>query len=1024
MNDKFTNNTNPENEPITQKLSQVAEHTNVNSQFAAELEERLRNAHQPKASWFATACQQISPTLRWTAMMILLGLILSWSIKTLIPAPQPFSNSTPGGFVCPVTQPNGSLPPGTQPSETTNDPNLLGNGELWTVLRPGGKIFLSSQNQRTDGSFETVWPWYRGVEGQLTIEGHRLDADTEPLRAELPEGFNNFQSSTLIFPTTGCWEITGRVGNASLTFVSEVLFDAAIPTPTVITTPNLVTDATATPIAEGGGYDWRGTKLYLAEPLPESPGEANVYLLQPDQLATVDEARALAERFGLGGEIYQAPNYILGTTDYFFTDGKQSLSVSSNLFFTYIADMAKAYNYFNNSVDPNAESTIEEFLQSHGFDFPHQIRPADLFDGYMVEPLSPDGFPMRYEYFSSRPMRVTLDNDGQVLRVEANLMSHERSGTQTYGVISAEEAFQKILNQSSSAGQIESANSSSQPVQEWKRIFPTNETITIYGYVSSIPALDSSKPHFLQVNGYTVTGNTAGMEGPGQNAFVEATGQFVNENGIETFRIESWKVSELSEEAPVGTLQQEGAQVVLVTAEGNDYILPDVPADVPIPFENAFVIGVKVGDLFQWTLIDNRMSGGGGGGGGGGGLGFYKLNLSGTPVPFPSPTTQPEINQGNSEYIVKEGDTLFAIAEAYGITPEKIFQANNNLSEERVLVPGMRLIIPGVQTNSASGQYTVQEGDTLVMIAQNFGITVDELMQANGLNDPMIFIGQILIIPGAQSPSQNPLIGKRFEDQRGIFVVNIYRKPDGSQRTEYTFITSQENAFYYLILEGDNLQELEKYHNRPVNIWATIEKADQFGTLTAKVDRFEVPFPDLQIQILRGTQKTEIVADQPVQLFTTEDGKTYVELMLNGNVSDSLIGSEGNGIIHEALIIPDETYGGYPTIRIFSSSMAVNPKSSEAVEMTVTADQPYIMDEIPDSGQYAPPPATIERVDLIYYVTNQHWQVEHLDGGPQYIQPAWRFYGHYSNGDEFEILVQALKQEYLLPELAPYIQGG
>ncbi len=565
-------------------------------------------------------------------------------------------------------------------------------------------------------------------------------------------------------------------------------------------------------------------------------------------------------------------------------------------------------------------------------------------------------------------MRVTLDNDGQVLRVEANLMSYERFGTQTYGMISAEEALQKIVDQSNPAGTIESANSSSLPIQEWKRIFPKNEKITIYGYVSSIPALDSSKPPFLQVNGYTVTGNTAGMEGPGQNAFIEATGQFVTENGIETFRIESWKVSELSEEAPVGTLQQEGAQAVLVTAEGNEYILPDVPADLPIPFENAFVIGVKAGDLFQWTLIDNRMSGGGGGGGGGG-LGFYKLNLSGTPVPFPDPTAGPEINQG-------------------------------------------------------TGNYTVKEGDTLSLIAQNFGITVDELMQANGLDDPMIFVGQTLIIPGAQSPSQNPLIGKRFEDQRGIFVVNIYRKPDGSQRRQYAFITSQENAFYYFSLEGENLQELEKYHNRPVNIWATVEKTDQFGTLTARVDRFEVPFPDLQIQILRGTQKTQIIENQLVQLFTTEDGTTYVELILNGDANVALIGAEGDPVLHEALVIPGETYAGYPTIRIFGSTMAVSPKSGEAVEMTVTADKPLIMDEIPDSGQYTPPPATIERVDLIYYVTNQHWQVEHLEGGPQYMQPAWRFYGHYSNGDEFEILVQALKQEYLLPELAPYIQGG
>jgi hypothetical protein len=37
---------------------------------------------------------------------------------------------------------------------------------------------------------------------------------------------------------------------------------------------------------------------------------------------------------------------------------------------------------------------------------------------------------------------------------------------------------------------------------------------------------------------------------------------------------------------------------------------------------------------------------------------------------------------------------------------------------------------------------------------------------------------------------------------------------------------------------------------------------------------------------------------------------------------------------------------------------------------------------------------------------------------------VWRFYGHYDTGGEFEAIVQALKEEFLLPELAPYIQGG
>ena len=34
----------------------------------------------------------------------------------------------------------------------------------------------------------------------------------------------------------------------------------------------------------------------------------------------------------------------------------------------------------------------------------------------------------------------------------------------------------------------------------------------------------------------------------------------------------------------------------------------------------------------------------------------------------------------------------------------------------------------------------------------------------------------------------------------------------------------------------------------------------------------------------------------------------------------------------------------------------------------------------------------------------------------QYVQPAWRFTGHYTSGEEFEILVQALFENYLQHE--------
>ena len=750
-----------------------------------------------------------------------------------------------------------------------------------------------------------------------------------------------------------------------VTFTSLPVIPLPAPTETSVPTDQ------PPPTLESQSYDWRGTKLTLAQPLPEAPAEANLYQLKPGQHATLDEARALANRFGLDGEVYQSANLYPDTSDYFFTDGKRSLVVSSDLYFTYTADMAKAYNNFTQTTHPNADKIIGDFLSSHGFDFPYKVETDELFGGYAVEPLSPDSYPMRYEYYTSRPMLVVLDENGQVLRLEANLMDYGSTGDKKYGLLSAEEALQKILDPNQITGMIESFTSASRPTNEWRRVYPENQSLTIYGYVSSIPALDPGNPPFVQINANTATGNIQGLDGLRPNTYVEATGQFITENGIEKFGIDSWKISKLTEDGFTGTIHRDGNNVVLATDSGS-FTLPDVPNDMPLPFESAYVVGVKVGATVEWTLIDDRMVGGsGGGGGGGGGLGFYQLNLSGTPVPFPTPTPQP--GAGESQYIVKAGDTLSAIAQAYGIT-------------------------------------------------------VDELMQANNITDPgTIYVDQPLTIPGAQSTSAS----HQFEKQRGMLAVTIFKQKDGSQRVQYGFTTS-DPAYPYVTLEGNDLNELQNYNNRPVDIWGMTDGVNNNGFPTVNVSRFEIPYPDLKIQIMKGTEKRASVQGKAILLFTSEQGKDFIQLAPNcyDTISPQEIvgtGKDGEGVLLEALAIPGQTFGGYPTICVFSAGMADSPKGEQPVELTVRADQPYVMDEPTEpapSGNSTPPSATIEKVELIYFVTNQHWQVGHLDNGPQYIQPVWKFSGHYSNGDVFEILVQALRQEYLLPELAPYVQPG
>jgi hypothetical protein len=67
--------------------------------------------------------------------------------------------------------------------------------------------------------------WWRNVRGKLTIQGRKLLTPGPPLRASVPEGYGDtgFQASAIIFPNEGCWEVTGKVGKASLTFVTKVI---------------------------------------------------------------------------------------------------------------------------------------------------------------------------------------------------------------------------------------------------------------------------------------------------------------------------------------------------------------------------------------------------------------------------------------------------------------------------------------------------------------------------------------------------------------------------------------------------------------------------------------------------------------------------------------------------------------------------------------------------------------------------------------------------------------------------------
>ena len=123
---------------------------------------------------------------------------------------------------CPITLPNRNFPPdaGDWGPEDSH-----GNGKLWTIFWPYNVVVADRGYVEDDGSIGMKWPWWRGVTGKLKIEGRRVDKPARRLHADIPSGYgeSGFQPSGIYFPSEGCWEVTGRVGDASLTFVTLIV---------------------------------------------------------------------------------------------------------------------------------------------------------------------------------------------------------------------------------------------------------------------------------------------------------------------------------------------------------------------------------------------------------------------------------------------------------------------------------------------------------------------------------------------------------------------------------------------------------------------------------------------------------------------------------------------------------------------------------------------------------------------------------------------------------------------------------
>lgn len=179
----------------------------------------------------------------------------------------------------------------------------------------------------------------------------------------------------------------------------------------------------------------------------------------------------------------------------------------------------------------------------------------------------------------------------------------------------------------------------------------------------------------------------------------------------------------------------------------------------------------------------------------------------------------------NDYYIVKRGDTLYGIAQANGVTVDALKNANN-LSNNNLTI-GMSLVIPS--TVSSSDVYVVKSGDSLYKIANMYGMSVDELKQLNNLTSNLLQIGQTLKVKSSSTTPANSYVVKSGDSLYSIakkFGVSVDQLKTANNKTsnllsigEVLVIPSNNLSSndYYVVVPGDTLYGIARKFNTTVN---------------------------------------------------------------------------------------------------------------------------------------------------------------------------------------------------------------
>jgi len=187
------------------------------------------------------------------------------------------------------------------------------------------------------------------------------------------------------------------------------------------------------------------------------------------------------------------------------------------------------------------------------------------------------------------------------------------------------------------------------------------------------------------------------------------------------------------------------------------------------------------------------------------------------------PTQDEPITGDYVVYTVSSGDSLYSIANRYGVSVNELIEYNNLASTN--LSIGQQILIPSITEDDSSNTYIVKAGDSLYSIANKYGVTVDELKSANNLTSNILLVGQKLTIPGGKESVYYVVKAGdslySIANKYGVTVDELKRSNGLTSNilsiNQRLIIPDTDNAETYTVKSGDSLYSIASRYNTSVN---------------------------------------------------------------------------------------------------------------------------------------------------------------------------------------------------------------